>query len=62
MFTDLFFCDFQLRHKKDYKPHEESFKQKVFYENWHYVTNHNLKYEMGHVNYKLELNRFADVV
>ena len=53
----------QVQHKKGYNSNiEEKFRMKIFMENKHKISKHNAKYEMGLVPYKLQLNKYADMV
>ncbi|XP_046422668.1 cathepsin L [Neodiprion fabricii] len=54
---------FKLTHRKKYDNDvEEKFRMKIFMDNKHKVAKHNAKYEMGLVSYKLELNKYGDLL
>lgn len=54
---------FKLEHKKNYDSEtEESFRLNIFMENKNLVAKHNQKYHLGHVSYKLGLNKYADML
>lgn len=58
----IFFNKFQLEHAKKYKnPTEERFRKKVYLENKRKVNKHNQLYELGHVSFKLGLNKYSDL-
>ena len=41
---------------------EEKFRMKIFMENRHKIAEHNHKYELGLVPYKLKVNKYSDMV
>lgn len=54
---------FQATHKKSYDSNvEESFRMKIFMENWHKIAIHNRQYELKQVPYKLGMNKYGDMV
>jgi len=56
-------ASYKLQHRKQYDSEtEEKFRMKIFMENAHKVAKHNQMYEMGLVNYKLGVNKWADML
>lgn len=54
---------FKVQHKKGYGSEiEEKFRMKIFMENKHKIAKHNAKYEQGLVPYKLQINKYADML
>ncbi|XP_018577098.1 cathepsin L [Anoplophora glabripennis] len=54
---------FKITHKKQYESEiEERFRMKIFMENAHKVAKHNKLYALGHVSYKLGINKYADML
>lgn len=54
---------FKSHHKKVYKsPIEDGYRMKIFLDNKRKVLEHNRKYEMKEVSYKLGMNKYADMV
>jgi cathepsin L len=54
---------FKIQHRKGYGSDiEEKFRMKIFMENKHKIAKHNAKYEMGLVPYKLQVNKYADML
>lgn len=54
---------FKVAHKKSYDSKvEESFRMKIFMENWHKIALHNRQYEMQQVPYKLGMNKYGDML
>lgn len=57
------FIFWQLEHGKKYDSEvEESFRMKIFTENKHKIAKHNKGFAMGHHTYKLEMNKYGDMV
>ncbi|XP_011297801.1 cathepsin L [Fopius arisanus] len=57
------FQTFKLQHKKNYENDiVENFRMKIFMENKYKIAQHNTKYELGLVSYKLNLNKYADML
>ncbi|CAH1994094.1 unnamed protein product [Acanthoscelides obtectus] len=54
---------FKVTHKKQYGSElEERFRMKIFMENAHKVAKHNKLYALGLVSYKLDTNKYADML
>ncbi|KAL6431090.1 hypothetical protein ACFW04_007077 [Cataglyphis niger] len=54
---------FKAHHKKVYKsPIEEGYRMKIFLDNKRKIVEHNRRYEMKEVNYKLGMNKYGDMV
>ncbi|XP_011869904.1 PREDICTED: cathepsin L [Vollenhovia emeryi] len=54
---------FKMHHKKAYKsPLEEGYRMKIFLDNKRKVAEHNRKYEMNQVTYKLGINKYGDML
>lgn len=54
---------FKLEHRKEYKSDiEEKFRMKIFMENKEKIAQHNRKYELKQVSYKLKLNKYGDML
>nr|CAH7715326.1 unnamed protein product [Callosobruchus chinensis] len=54
---------FKVTHKKKYGSElEERFRMKIFMENAHKVAKHNKLYALGLVSYKLDVNKYADML
>lgn len=53
----------QIQHRRKYADAtEEKFRLKIFMENKHKIAKHNQQYELGLVSYKLDLNKYADLL
>ncbi|XP_032680820.1 cathepsin L1 [Odontomachus brunneus] len=54
---------YKITHKKVYDSTvEESFRMKIFMENWHKIAIHNRQYELKKVPYKLGMNKYGDML
>jgi cathepsin L len=54
---------FKHRHSKSYESDtEENFRMKVFRDNLKKIKQHNENFKAGHVSFKLEINKFADLL
>lgn len=54
---------FKLEHGKAYESEtEDRFRMKIYAENKHKIAKHNQKYEQGLVKYKLEQNKYGDLL
>ncbi|KAL6261290.1 hypothetical protein P5V15_008812 [Pogonomyrmex californicus] len=54
---------FKLHHKKAYKsPIEEGYRMKIFLDNKRKIAEHNRRYEMKEVSYKLGMNKYGDML
>jgi len=52
-----------MHHKKVYEsPVEEGYRMKIFLDNKRKIAEHNRKYEMEEVSYKLGMNKYGDMV
>lgn len=65
-FTDLVLEEwglFKLQHQKNYENDVvERFRLKIFMENKLNIATHNSKYELGHVSFKLDMNKYGDML
>jgi len=54
---------FKAHHKKVYKsPIEEGYRMKIFLDNKRKIVEHNRRYEMKEVGYKLGMNKYGDML
>ncbi|XP_020297465.1 cathepsin L [Pseudomyrmex gracilis] len=54
---------FKMHHKKVYtSPIEEGYRMKIFLDNKRKIAEHNRKYEMNEVSYKLGMNKYGDML
>lgn len=60
--TYSLFNHFQTKHGKKYEPSEERLRYKIYMENRHKIAKHNQHYHSKQVNYKLDLNKYADML
>lgn len=57
------FCCFQAKHNKKYSDvGEERLRFKIYLENRHKIAKHNTRYHQKNVTYKLEVNKYADML
>jgi len=55
--------DFKARHNKKYSDAgEEKMRYKIYLENRHKIAKHNTRYHMKDVTYRLDLNKYADML
>lgn len=54
--------DYRIYPGKKYEPSEERLRYKIYMENRHKIAKHNQHYHTKQVNYKLDLNKYADML
>lgn len=55
--------NFKVKHGKSYNDAgEEKLRYKIYLENRHKIAKHNTRYHQKHVSYRLELNKYADML
>jgi cathepsin L len=53
---------YKTKHGKKYEPSEERLRYKIYMENRHKIAKHNTRYHKSEVTYKLDLNKYADML
>lgn len=54
--------NFKIKHNKNYEAAEEKLRYKIYLENRHTIAKHNRQYHLKNVTYKLDVNKYADML